>query len=240
MKIKSRRLFFFCLALPLAQPCIGRGAEEMPADFFSVYSGADFECGGWGAEGTPAEFFCAFPGADPARDDRKEEDAPADATPGMLRRIEGRLTQLWRSPGYDIYVPFYAWHNRAMYDRQHTDRYNENPWGLGVGRSFVDKDGDWHTLYAMGFMDSYNKFEPIVGYGFLKNWHPFGADGLRLGAGYMVGITARENYDYIPVPLPLPMAGVGYKWFDVQAVYIPGTYNNGNVLFTWFRWSFGR
>ena len=159
--------------------------------------------------------------------------------PGILQRIGGRLSQAWHSPVYDAYLPLYAWHNRFMYDHDHVHGYNENPWGLGFGRSFVDEDGDWHVLYAMGFMDSFNKFEPIVGYGFLKNWRPFGSDGLRLGGGYTLGITARENYNYIPLPLPLPMAGVGYGRFDIQAVYIPSDYNAGNVLFAWFRWSFG-
>ncbi len=166
------------------------------------------------------------------------EDEAQPEKPGVVQRIEQRLSQVWHSSSYDLYVPLYTWHNRAMYDQKHIDRYNENPWGLGLGKSFVDEDGDWHALYAMGFMDSYNKFEPIVGYGFLKMWRPFGPDGFRLGGGFTLGITAREQYDYIPMPLPLPMAGIGYKQFDIQAVYIPGTYNNGNVLFAWFRWNF--
>ena len=27
---------------------------------------------------------------------------------------------------YDVYVPFYAWHNRLAYDQEHIDKYNEN------------------------------------------------------------------------------------------------------------------
>ncbi len=162
-------------------------------------------------------------------------DASAEKA-GVLQRAEQRLGEIWRSPGYDLYLPVYTWHNRAMYDQRHIRRYNENPWGLGLGKSVLDEDGDWHALYAMGFMDSYSKFELIAGYGFLKNWRPWGRDGVRLGVGYTAGITAREQYSYIPLPLVLPMAGVGYKNLDLQAVYIPGTYNNGNVLFIWLRW----
>ena len=61
---------------------------------------------------------------------------------------------------------------------------------------------------------------------------------VRVGLGYTVGITARENYDYIPLPLALPMVGLEYKKIGIQAVYIPGTYGNGNVLFTWIHWEF--
>ncbi len=46
-----------------------------------------------------------------------------------------------------------------------TDRYNERPWGGGFGLSRWDEKGNWHGLYAMAFKDSWNKWEPIAGYG---------------------------------------------------------------------------
>ena len=172
-----------------------------------------------------------------------ERSDSASESPGPMGRFVNRLGLVWDSPTWDLYIPAYTWHNRLMYDKKDTDRYNENPWGLGLGRSMFDEEGDWHTLYAIGFMDSYNKFEPMVGYGFLKYWYigddtgrNSDSDALRLGLGYTVGLTARENYDYIPLPLALPMVGLEYKKVGIQAVYIPGTYGNGNVLFTWVHW----
>lgn len=50
-----------------------------------------------------------------------------------------------------------------------TNRYNETPWGFGMGKYRYDNDGDWHSLYAMAFMDSNNRVQPIMGYGFEKN-----------------------------------------------------------------------
>lgn len=167
-------------------------------------------------------------GAEPAT--AQEADA------GPLTRFVNRLGKVWNSPTYDLYVPIYTWHNRLMYDADKAASYNENPWGLGFGRSMFDEDGDWHALYVMGFMDSFDKFEPIVGYGYLHNWYFGGNKDWRFGLGYTLGITARENYDYIPMPLPLPMFGLEYKKVGVQAVYIPGTYGNGNVLFGWLHW----
>ncbi len=170
------------------------------------------------------------------------EDPPVPPEePGVLQRFGERLNQVWHSSSYDLYVPLYTWHNRFMYDDEHINRYNENPWGLGLGKSIFDEDGDSHLLYAMGFMDSNNYFEPIVGYAFLKNWYPDGnRDGWRLGAGFTLSVTGRHEYSYIPLPLPLPVVGVGYGRFDIQATYIPGTYNDGNVLFACVRWRFGK
>ena len=73
----------------------------------------------------------------------------------------------------------------------------------------------------------------MFGYAFLKNWYFGTNDDLRIGAGFTAGLTQRHEYYYIPVPLPLPMAGIGYKRLDIQAAYVPGIKNDGNVLFIW-------
>lgn len=88
----------------------------------------------------------------------------------------------------------------------------------------------------MAFMDSNDKVEPIIGYGFQKMWIPGDIDGFRMGAGFTLSITARHEYNYIPMPLPLPLVSIEYNRLAFQATYVPGTYNNGNVLFAWFRW----
>ena len=164
-----------------------------------------------------------------------EQAEPAE-TKSWWNRFGDRVAQTWNSPTYDLYVPVWTWHNRLTYDKSKTDKYNETPWGGGIGKSMHDEDGDWHALYAMGFQDSHNMFEPIIGYGFQKNWRPGENSDWRAGLGFTLGITARQQYNYVPLPLPLPMAGVEYKRLALQAVYIPGTYNNGNVLFCWLRW----
>ena len=161
-----------------------------------------------------------------------------NATPGksLWGRFSRRVSQTWNSPAVDLYVPVYTWHNRLMYDTERTEKYNENPWGAGIGKSFEDEDGDWHALYYMGFQASHDMYQPIVGYAYQKNWRPAQTDDFRLGLGFTLGITARQQYNYIPLPLPLPIFGVEYKRLALQATYIPGGYNNGNVLFCWLRW----
>ena len=119
-----------------------------------------------------------------------------------------------------------------------NDKYNERPWGAGFGMSRWDEKGNWHGLYLMAFKDSFNKWEPIGGYGWEKTWRPLADDNFHLGLGYTLGVTARDNWNYIPIPVVLPLASIGYGPATFQMTYIPGTYNNGNVYFAWARIQF--
>nr|WP_237391207.1 lipid IV(A) palmitoyltransferase PagP [Cedecea sulfonylureivorans] len=149
------------------------------------------------------------------------------------------VSQTWNAPEhYDLYVPAITWHARFAYDKEKTDLYNERPWGAGFGQSRWDDQGNWHGIYLMAFKDSYNKWEPIGGYGWEKTWRPLADERFHLGLGYTVGATARDNWNYIPVPVLLPLASIGYGPATFQMTYIPGTYNNGNVYFAWLRFQF--
>ncbi|GKX63836.1 lipid A palmitoyltransferase PagP [Pragia fontium] len=164
--------------------------------------------------------------------------AEESADDGIWASIKNNVKETWNSPTRDLYVPLNTWHNRATYDKEKTDSYNERPWGIGYGVSRFDSDGNWHSIYAMEFQDSHNQIEPIIGYGYQKNWYLGSNNDWRLGLGFTAAVTARHEYNYIPIPLPLPLFSIEYKKFAIQNTYIPGTYNNGNVLFTWARWQF--
>ncbi|EEZ4381941.1 MULTISPECIES: lipid IV(A) palmitoyltransferase PagP [Escherichia] len=149
------------------------------------------------------------------------------------------VAETWQRPEhYDLYIPAITWHARFAYDKEKTDRYNERPWGGGFGQSRWDEKGNWHGLYAMAFKDSWNKWEPIAGYGWESTWRPLADENFHVGLGFTAGVTARDNWNYIPVPLLLPLASVGYGPATFQMTYIPGTYNNGNVYFAWMRFQF--
>lgn len=156
-----------------------------------------------------------------------------------VKTVGNNAKTTWEQPQhYDLYVPAITWHARFAYDKEKTDRYNERPWGAGFGQSRWDEKGNWHGLYVMAFKDSYNKWEPIGGYGWEKTWRPLADENFHLGAGFTAAVTARDNWNYIPVPLVLPLASVGYGPATFQMTYIPGTYNNGNVFFAWMRFQF--
>ena len=159
-----------------------------------------------------------------------------------FKTLGKRIVQTWESNDIDFYLPVHTWHNRFMYDSSHIEEkgYNENPWGFGIGRSFHDEDRDSHGLYLVGFMDSNNRFQYMGGYIFVKNWYFDQEKDWSAGLGYTLGITGRHEYDYIPLPLPLPVLSLRYKQLAVQATYVPGSYNDANVLFTWLRWHWER
>lgn len=148
------------------------------------------------------------------------------------------LTMYCNPHYYDLYVPVYAWHNRLTYDKEHIDKYNENPWGAGFGISHYNSENTWSGVYGMAFKDSNSYVETYFGYARQWNWTAGQKDQWRAGIGYALGVTQRHEYSYIPVPLPLPLFGAGYENIDLQAVYIPGIKNDGNVLFTFTRFHF--
>jgi len=164
--------------------------------------------------------------------------ANAQEKPGILCRLTNRIVQTWHEGNLNLIATVYAWHNRLMYDEKKIRRYNEKAWGGGLGKSIFDEDGDSHMLFVTVFNDSWKKPQYYGGYAFMKNWYFGSNNDFRFGAGISLGITGRHEYDYIPLPLPLPVIGIGYKQLSIDAAYIPGTYNNGNVLFTWVRWTF--
>lgn len=158
---------------------------------------------------------------------------------GWLSTFGDNVAQTWKEPEhYELYIPAITWHARFAYDKEKTDKYNERPWGAGFGQSRWDEKGNWHGIYLMAFKDSYNKWEPIGGYGWEKTWRPLADDNFHLGLGYTAGVTARDNWKYIPIPVLLPLASIGYGPATFQMTYIPGTYNNGNVYFAWMRFEF--
>jgi len=160
-----------------------------------------------------------------------------DNMPSWAQSACQRLDQIWTEGNTDLYVSGYAWHNRSMYSASKIRSFNELAWGGGLGKSIYDEDGDWQGLYAMAFLDSHRKVEPIAGYGFLKIGNV--GQNFKLGAGYTVFMTARHDImSYVPFPGILPLVGAGYKDAMLYATYIPGGRGNGNVLFMFGRWQF--
>ena len=140
----------------------------------------------------------------------------------------------WTDGTPNILIPLRVWHNRWTYDDEHIDKYNEEPWGAGFGLTRYD-DLDWHGLYAIAFKDSNDHPQTMFGYAYLKNHAIQDNRDFLFGYGYTLGLTQREEYSFIPVPLPLPMIGLTYKKASLNATYVPGVKNDGNVLFTWLR-----
>jgi palmitoyl transferase len=162
-----------------------------------------------------------------------------DNNEGLWSSFKNNITETWSAPqNQDLFLPVLTRHNRHTHSKKQIEGYNEHPWGGGYGISRYDEKGNWHALYAMAFKDSFNKWEPVAGYGYEKIWQPLDDKEFRLGAGYIAAVSARDNYDYVPFPMVLPLVSAGYSRLTFQATYVPGTSTKGNVLFGWFRWDF--
>ena len=158
---------------------------------------------------------------------------------GLWSTFKNNIAETWNAPQQqDLFLPVLTRHNRHTHSKKQIDGYNEHPWGGGYGVSRYDEKGNWHALYAMAFKDSFNKWEPVAGYGYEKIWQPLSDKEFRLGAGYVSAVSARDNYDYVPFPMVLPLVSAGYSRLTFQATYVPGGNSKGNVLFGWFRFQF--
>lgn len=146
---------------------------------------------------------------------------------------KSRLFQIWTEGKGDLYIPFYAWHNRLTYDDEKLCLYNEYPWGAGFGKGIWDEHGNWQGLYFMVFLDSHKNIEPMGGYGYLLTHHP--TDNTGVGLGFTLMMTARAEYShYAPFPGILPLASFNYKKLMLMGAYVPfmpGQRNVGNIVF---------
>jgi palmitoyl transferase len=164
-----------------------------------------------------------------------EGSHPCEGWPAWLKPICMRPYQTWTQGNNELYVSGYAWHNRNYYDRDRIPKYNEAALGGGLGKSFYDENGNWHGLYAIGFLDSHKHIEPTAGYAFLKMLHM--TENARIGLGYTVLVTQRPDiFNGIPFPGALPWMSISYRRFSISGTYIPGSKNVGNVLFVLAKW----
>ena len=163
--------------------------------------------------------------------------AHAGAVGNFFETTKKNVVQAYSHGNWNVYMPFYAWHNRLFYDDAHISRYNELALGIGIGKGFWDGN-EWHGIVVMGFEDSNYKLETFFGYLYQYNWDIDQDGDFKVGLGYTLGITQRHDWNYLPVPVPLPVASLTYKKLSLQATYIPGVMNNGNVLFVWARYEF--
>ncbi len=163
------------------------------------------------------------------------EDHHCENWPSLLKPICLRPYQTWTKGNNELYVSGFAWHNRFYYDKNRIHRYNEAALGGGLGKSFYDEKGDWHGLFAFGFLDSHKYFEPAVGYAFLKVLHV--TENAHIGVGYTALVTQRPDILHgIPFPGALPWVSIGYRRASISATYIPGSRNVGNVLYVVGKW----
>lgn len=144
----------------------------------------------------------------------------------------------WNEGDTELYVPFLAYHMPFAYRQELRDQYNEFPAGVGLGRGRYNSSENWEGIYAMGFADSHNQPSFMLGYGWIPTWK-VGQSDIKVGVGLTGFLMSRQDYwGGVPFPGILPLASISYKQLAVQAAYVPGGRDNGNVLFMWGKWTF--
>ncbi|VVD90914.1 Lipid A palmitoyltransferase PagP [Pandoraea iniqua] len=139
----------------------------------------------------------------------------------------------------DLYVPLHTHHLRFAYTPEKISQFNENPWGIGYGRVLSDGNDGSRMLYAMVFKDSHNDWSPMIGYG--RIWNMAKAGPVRFGLGYTAFLMSRtDTLGGFPFPAALPIAEIAVGRASVATTYIPGGKGNGNVLFIFGRYTFGK
>ncbi len=165
-----------------------------------------------------------------------QSDETCSGWPSWSKPACQRLHQVWTEGDNELYLTGYAWHNRYTYSREKINTYNEQAWGGGLGKGFVDEKGNWHGLYAFAFLDSHRNVEPIAGYAYMKMAHL--SENIRFGGGLSVFLTARPDiFNNIPFPGVLPWISLNYRKASISATYIPGSSGAGNVLFIVTKWT---
>lgn len=175
-----------------------------------------------GRLGVPLVLMCALC-AGPARAEGQS----------LWTQARQELFRIWNEGGHDIYLPFHTHHLRFAYDREKIERYQENPLGLGYGRS-LEQNGVWRGVYFMGFQDSHFKPSYMLGYG--RQWLWQAGEHWRAGGGLTVFLMTRADIGhYTPFPGILPTATLGWRNLSLEATYVPGSRGAGNLLFFWGR-----
>lgn len=142
------------------------------------------------------------------------------------------LLTTWEKGRLEVIVPAHTWHNRAHYSKRQIDDWNEDPWGLGLAKTYVNEHGNRQRLLALTFQDSHNKPEPTFGYSWQAVWR---ADRtFRPTLGFVAGFTMRDELYYIPVPAAIPIVGLDIGPLSLEASYI----FFADIAFAWVTWRF--
>lgn len=145
----------------------------------------------------------------------------------FTQTAKDNIVTTWKQGRLELIVPANTWHNRASYNREQIDSYNERPWGAGLAKTYTDERDNRHRLLALVFLDSFKQPEPTMGYSWQAVW--WADHTVRPTLGFVAGITLRDSYDWIPIPAVIPVVGIDIGPFSAETTYLIGF----DVLFSW-------
>lgn len=154
----------------------------------------------------------------------------------------GRVSKIFDEGKNDFYLTLYAYHDRFTYTSEKLKELNEGAFGLGLGRSIVNENGNDEMIFAMTHLDSHSDIQVNAGYAWVKKFHVM--ENLQLGIGYAAGLVSRSDFaGRIPIPFILPLGTIDFGKGTLNIILIPKLndgINNGNVLFIFAKFSWER
>ena len=150
-----------------------------------------------------------------------------------------RIADTWKDGNDEILFSGYSWHIPATWTPERRAELNSDAWGAGYGRTVEEANGDTHTVFYLGFLDSHRNWESNLGYAWSTYW---GArENLQVGLGYTAMLVQRPDIaDGVPFPAILPLLTFRYQQANLVMTYIPalgGGINHGSTLYVFGRYT---
>ena len=165
------------------------------------------------------------------------EGDPQSSELSFLDRACSRIVDTWNRGKHEIVLSGFAWHLPFTWTAERRAELNQNAWGIGYGRTVEEVNGNTHTVFGFGFLDSHKNAELQVGYAWSTYWGP--RDGLQPGLGWTAMIVQRPDIvNGIPFPAVLPLFSLRYGQATLVTTYIPtigGGVNHGSILYIFGR-----
>jgi len=135
-----------------------------------------------------------------------------------------------------VMTPINTYHLRSVYPPEKIARYTEWPRGMGFGRALTDERGNRRELFGIVHEDSAARLQYNFGYIHIWNWRVLGdRPDLTVGAGYLLFLMGRWDWNYAPLPIMLPLLSLGLGRISIESTFVPGVEGLGAVVFTWIQ-----
>lgn len=161
--------------------------------------------------------------------------------PSWWGRTKGSIASIAEQSHWDFYLSGYAHHSRSTYTDTRLGKLNEENWGVGIGKTKRNEEGNDKSLYVMVIRDSNRNLQWSAGYAY-QCLYAVSGSGFELGAGLTAAVIRRQDwFDGIPFPAVLPIFSAGTQGVKLMATYVPKMSTRkgkGNVLFMFARVEF--
>lgn len=158
---------------------------------------------------------------------------------GFINCLMTKLTQqsehlqnIYKNGETHLIISGYAWHDRSPYSKAQQSRLNEQTWGFGLERVYINEQGNRDSVSVLIFKDSMSHPQFNLSYEIQKRLFKQGS--VTAYAGVTMGVLSRKQFDYKPLPFVFPSATLNIGKVNLKTVVVPKigrSINPGTVVF---------